>query len=757
VYVAGAYRDENEHYRLTGALREVRVYGRVLSGADAVAHAELFRHRLIKPPRYQVEVGPCLQFVGRDTAVLWWESEEPTPTLLEYGLDENDLHRIQDPEPKTRHEVILQVPKQKHPYRYRIGGEAEGQVVWTDDFECDTFFNFNPAAILPQNDTMDAEVRRSAESILASTGIKRGVCLFLGCQDPELPLALAVQSELRILVVNTDPEKTEAARRRFLASGLYGVRLSARHVPAWSELPFSPWFANLIVGSSIDGPGQWEIESELIARFLRPSGGVAILESPAGEGERQRQRALLDALKETAGQRGSFLAQNVNGWLRIERGGVPGAGEWSHQYGTAANSAYGGESLGGARGTADLEVQWIGRPGPRAQPDRNGRKPSPLARGGRLFVQGLQRVVTLDAFNGTVLWSLEIPPLHRFNLPRDCSNWCATDDAVFLAIADRCWRVGAASGVVEHTYPVVPGRREGWKYDWGFLSLQRGRVIGSSTKQGSAFVDYWGGADAGWYDAVSGSATFKVCSENLFALERDSGRRLWDYGKGLIINSTITIANGNLFFLENRHSRVTGGDSHRIGQPELWQELYLVAVGLEDGNVIWEQPVSPMPGIVVVYMAQSDDRLVLVTSGNGRYQVSCHSDQDGSELWVENFAWPSDNHGGHMARPAIEGSRVYVRPRTFDLATGKLLEFTVPGGGCGTYAAINGGLIFRNSNVTLWNAVSGEVSSWSRLRPDCWLSTIPADGLLLSPEAGGGCSCGSWLETSIAFRPVGAH
>jgi len=757
VYVAGAYRDENEHYRLTGALREVRVYSRALSGGDAVAHAELFRHRLIKPPRYRVEVGPCLRFVGRDTATLWWESKQPTPTLLEYGLDEDDVHRIQDPKPKTRHEVILQVPKKDHTYRYRIGGEVEGQLAWTDDFECDTFFNFNPAAILPQSDTMGAKVRRSAENILASTGIRRGLCLLLGCQDPEIALALAAQSELRILVVNTDPEKTEAARQRFLTSGLHGVRLSARHVASWSELPFSSWFANLILWPDALNSGPYEIEGDLIARCLRPSGGVAFLGSPAGEVGRQGQRALLDALDEAMGQPGSFTSRSMSGWLRVERGSLSGAGEWSHQYGTAANSAYGGESLGGARGTADLEVQWIGRPGPRAQPDRNGRKPSPLARDGRLFVQGLQRVIAVDAFNGTVLWSLEIPPLRRFNLPRDCSNWCATDDAVFLAIGERCWRVGATSGVVDQTYPVVPGRREGWSYDWGFLSLQGERVIGSSTKQGSAFVEYWGGSDAGWYDAVSGAATHKVCSENLFALDRDSGRRLWLYDKGLVVNSTITIANGNMFFLENRHPKVTGGGSHRIGHQELWEELYLVAVDLEEGRAIWEQPVSPMPGIVAVYMAQSTDRLVLVTSGNGQYQVTCYGDRDGHKLWAEDFAWPSDNHGGHMARPAIVGSHVYVRPHTLDLYTGNTLELTVPGGGCGTYAGIDGGLVFRNSNVTLWNAASGAVSSWSRLRPDCWLSTIPAGGLLLSPEAGGGCSCGSWLETSIAFRPVGAR
>ena len=60
----------------------------------------------------------------------------------------------------------------------------------------------------------------------------------------------------------------------------------------------------------------------------------------------------------------------------------------------------------------------------------------------------------------------------------------------------------------------------------------------------------------------------------------------------------------------------------------------------------------------------------------------------------------------------------------------------------------------RGDTLAMWNRHQGDASTWSRLRPDCWLSTIPADGMLLSPEGGGGCSCGSWLETSIVFKPI---
>ena len=89
------------------------------------------------------------------------------------------------------------------------------------------------------------------------------------------------------------------------------------------------------------------------------------------------------------------------------------------------------------------------------------------------------------------------------------------------------------------------------------------------------------------------------------------------------------------------------------------------------------------------------------------------------------------------------------------MQTGQAEDKPVPAGGCGTYAATSQLLVYRAGSVTLWDFEQNKASSWSRLRPDCWISTIPACGLILSPEAGGGCSCGVWLETSLAFRPKG--
>jgi len=590
-------------------------------------------------------------------------------------------------------------------------------------FECDTHFDYNLPAIpdraspYPDDGALSA---RAAEDILAAAGIGRGICLVLGCGDGRLAYEIAKRANVRVIGFDTDAKNVAAARQALHEAGMYGARVIVHLVDSLDHLPCIGGFANLIV--SEHSPA-----SEEVHRLLRPGGGIALLGQPGGE-----------------------LA-------RIERPPLEGTGVWSHQYGWAGSAAYGGETLQRARSTDELEVQWLGRPGPRYQPDRNGRKPAPLAINGRLFGQGRRRIVALDAYNGAVIWSLEIPAFARFNMPRDCGNWCADSDYVFAAVKDKCWRIDAADGTVSKTFDLLPGDKTGWAWDWGYVGDGGANVIGSAVKRGSAFVGFAGHVN--WYDAREGEPTFKVCSENLFALDKQTGETRWTHAGGVIINSTIAMGQGRVYFAECRNEAVCASDSRRVGMPELWQDLFLVALDVNTGAKLWDEPLDTSPGSVVYYLAHSGSKLILMASDNAdeKYHTYCFDAADGSALWDAHFDWMSDNHGGHMSHPAVAGGRVFVRPRVLDLETGKLLDVHMPGGGCGTYALTDHTVIFRSAHVTMWDFESGASTSWHRLRPGCWISTVPACGMVLSPEAGGGCSCGSWLETSIAFMPKAAE
>ncbi|MCF7762882.1 MAG: PQQ-binding-like beta-propeller repeat protein [Verrucomicrobia bacterium] len=750
-YEIGAYHDANEHYRMNGMLREVRVYGRSLAPAEAAAHAR--ENAIQARRRFELAAGPILEFTGLDGAVVRWETNEPVPTLLEWGTDETDMRTISDDRPKTRHTAILKNLGRHRTYQYVVKGLVEGELLETSPYECDTFFNYNLPPVPTDSHGSDQQHSRVAEDILHRSGVTAGICLLLGSDNGKLGLELARRSEMRVVVVDTDLARIEATRKALQPSGVYGARVAARWVASFSEIPFTQSSVNLIVSNPFRAADQIPEDVAPIAQLLRPDGGVALLGASSDAGAvaaPARASAWIQSARFVSGVAGTSTAP----WARFDRGALPGTGKWSHQYGTADNSAFGGESLMGASRTEEFEVQWMGRPGPRAQPDRNGRKPSPLSANGRLFVQGLHRVIGLDAHNGSVLWSREIPALQRFNMPRDCSNWCVDEENVYIAIDGRCLRFDAATGQVSKEYNVLPGAETASAHEWSYISIQGDQLIGSTIKQGNSFTDYWGGSDAGWYDATSGPATYKVCSEQLFSLDRQSGETRWIYRNGRIINSTLSISDDHAYFVECRNAKVLASPSDRVGLPELWENLFLVNLDVRTGKVVWEEPIAPVAGEVVFYMACGTRALALVSSGSKAYHVYTHGLTDGKPLWNISFDWLKDNHGGHMARPAIVGNTLYVRPQVFDLLTGVPREQTIPGGGCGTYAATLNALFFRNSNVTVWSAEGGESSSWSRLRPDCWLSTIPAAGLLLSPEAGGGCSCGSWMETSLAFAPI---
>ncbi|MCA9112631.1 MAG: methyltransferase domain-containing protein, partial [Planctomycetaceae bacterium] len=557
IFDIGAQHDSDTFHPMYGMLHEVRLYDR------AVPLDELTRRFADKYDKFnepiELETGPYLRFETPTTAHIRWETAGPMPTRLVL-LDRGNSRRFEHDTPTTSHEMIVDdLPRDRMLHYYiekYIEKEVDGVVSNTIELELDTHFNFSspviPEGAQPFKD--DAAIASAAKSILNRCEFPRGVCLVIGNGDGRLAWELARQSDLRIIGVDTDTEKVAAAREAFIKAGVYGSRVAVHHVESYDKLPFVGRIANMIVSEKLLTIGKASLDMEEAFRVLRPEGGLICLGRPNGDetfdvDEVSRSLSAVGLEPQTT-QDGSGT------WITAVRPALEGAGEWSHLYGRADNSAFGGEELAGASTTGEMNIQWIGRPGPRAQPDRNGRKPSPLSTGGRLFVQGLHRIIALDAFNGTVLWALEIPSLERFNMPRDCSNWCADEQFVYIAAKDKCWQINAVTGDIEAFHPVVGGSREDWTYDWGFIAQTDNFVLGSAEKAGTAFVSFWGDAGAGWYDARSGPATFKVCSDAVFARRKSDGSPAWSYEEGVIINSTITVADGKLCFVESRHPDV---------------------------------------------------------------------------------------------------------------------------------------------------------------------------------------------------------
>ncbi len=750
----GAQHDSDSFHPMYGMLHEVRVYDRAATPDELTRRYEEKRDKFNVP--IELATGPYARFDTPTTARIRWETATPMPSRLVL-LDRGHARRFEDAQPKTAHELIIDELPRDRMLHYFIEKEVDGQVSNSLELELDTHFNFSsptiPAGAQPFPE--DERIAAAAKHMLGECGFDRGVCLVIGNGEGRLAWELVKQSDLRVIGIDTDTEKVASARQALLNAGVYGSHVAVHHVDSYDDLPFVGRIANLIVSERVLTDGDPVGEAEEMFRVLRPDGGVICLGRPTGDGSFDAA-GVSQSISKTGLKPNTESADNGT-WLTAVRPPLDGAGEWSHLYGRADNSAFGGEELSGASTTSEMNVQWIGRPGPRAQPDRNGRKPSPLSTSSRLFVQGLHRIIALDAFNGTVIWALEIPSLERFNMPRDCSNWCADEEFVYIAARDKCWQIDAATGEIAVFHPVVDGSREDWSYDWGFIAQEGDLLLGSAVKAGTAFTSFWGDAGAGWYDARSGPATFKVCSDGLFAKHKADGSDAWSYQEGVIINSSITVAADHVYFVECRHPQVKQSQARRVGSDELWEQQFLVALNLQSGEKVWEQPLDTADGKVAFYLAAGADALVINASTNNQFEVSTYEATDGTHRWTQTFDWfeKKGDHGKAIQRPAIVGGMVYVKPKVMELATGEIQSLEMPKGKCGTYAATTQSLIFRTTEITMWNTLSGSMSSWDRMRPGCWLSTIPASGMILSPEGGGGCSCGSWMEMSVGFMPDG--
>jgi len=726
-YDIGAYHDRDEHFHLTGAIAEVRVYDTAVETKLLSLHADQFQATNAK---YEFTVTPRLQFTSPTEAHLFWETAETCITELAYQHGD-EIRRVVGKTPTTRHIAKLTGLKRDRIYSYQIRGMQAEKLVESESFECDTYFNFSPTKV--DLSALKPTVDIKLVELLSK---KKGLALMLGTTQRDGLLAFAQQSNLRLIILETDPGLVLTTRHMVRQLGLYGSQVSVHHIESYDSIPITGGVFNAVFAQS-----NFEMipaNAAEVVRLLAP-GGVAL------------------APKETFAKWSSNLDKTN---IKIEDEGtehvritkLPSAsfGNWTHLYGNADNSAYAGEALGGARSMEELEVQWLGRPGARYQSDRSGRKPGPLSANGRLFLQGHQRIIALDAFNGGILWSQEMPYFGRQNMPRDCANWCVDDEFIYAVVKDRCWKLNAHDGDVRAHLSLPKRSGNDTKREWGYVSVQGDALIGTAQPKEAAFVSFWG--KEGWYDQLTGDSILKVCSNELFAMAHTNGAIRWRH-EGVVINATITIADDVVYFCEARSEAAKAATSGRINGEALWSDLHLVALNLKTGEPIFDKPLPEVTGDVGIWLSAGEGKLALVTSGSNKFQVYVHDATTGKETWQTSFAWRANHHGGPISKPAIVKGSLMVRPRVFDLATGKLKEVTMPGGKCGTYAASDNALFMRSGEITMWDRESGDSTRWSRLRPDCWLSTIPAGGMLLSPEGGGGCSCGSWMETSIAFKP----
>ncbi len=339
----------------------------------------------------------------------------------------------------------------------------------------------------------------------------------------------------------------------------------------------------------------------------------------------------------------------------------------------------------------------------------------------------------------------------------------ADDDHLYIAVRETCRRILAATGEETGRYTLAMPSKIPVKdvYDWGYLASTDDLIVGSGVRKGSFFTD----ARGPWYDGnntLSEWQNAKVCSDFLFAVEKDNGNILWKYD-GLIINTAIAIGDDTVFFVENRNKLLVDNSDfflRRINVQELWEDTYLVALNALTGDKQWEQKVSFVPGKNVFYLACAHNTVIAVSSPYTHYQMYAFNAKDGKLLWEKNSKYRVENpdrydHGVHLQHPVIIDDIIFQEPLSYTLNKGEQYVVAVNrgGGGCGSLSASSEFIFGWKDNPYMYdlNNKGDEIPLTRTTRPGCWINMIPANGLLLIPEASSGCSCNHPVQTSMAF------
>lgn len=343
----------------------------------------------------------------------------------------------------------------------------------------------NPAApASPERGTSPGE--------LDATGVRDGYCLVFGLGSGELVEDVLRQSDLQVIAVDPDARKVDALRRRLHAEGLHGVR-AAVHVGDPLAFAWPPYLASLIISGDLEvaGLGAAVVGPEGVHRAfeaLRPYGGVLCLALP--DGLRQAFRRAVDEAR-LEGAR----VRRVGRWTLLERvGRLPGSGDWTHQYGDAANSCVSPDALV----KPPLGLLWFGGPSHREILPRHGHGPSEQVVGGRLIIEGPDILRAVDVYTGRLLWQVSLPGVgaaynntsHQPGANSLGSNYASVEDGIYVAMGELCLRLDPANGARLSEFRLPRAEGETGRPRWGAIAVWEELLVAGASPMQFFSTDY---------------------------------------------------------------------------------------------------------------------------------------------------------------------------------------------------------------------------------------------------------------------------
>lgn len=611
------------------------------------------------------------------------------------------------------------------------------------------------------------EVLTRARALLEPLDDLGGYALVFGWEDDGLVEALLAESKMSIAVVDPDIATVERQRRRFDEMGLYGTRVTF-HEGDPHSFRAPPYVAHLVIAGESQArkfekdPGMLSVAYQSV----RPYGGALFLpHSAAPESAPDLENA---KVQETSA-----------GCLIVREGALPGAADWTHQYGDIGNTVKSDDS----RVRAPLGVLWFGGNSNTDVLPRHGHGPPEQVTGGRLIIEGMNSLSARDVYTGRMVWRHDFDDLGTFGIyynetyadtPLSTAynqkhipgangrgtNYVATPDSVYVAVGKECRVLDAGNGELTRTIPIRDNQDD--PAQWGFIGVYEDLLIGGDDF--SHATVRLGGAKSRSESTIEDYSA----SDGIAVFDRNDGQLLWRAkARHGFLHNGIVAGRGLIYCLDKLTSHGEGLLKRR-GR-DLPEDYRVVAFDALTGESVWETE-EDIFGTWLGYSSEHDcllqagakasDRLGSET-GDG---MAAYRGKTGKVMWRDlerSYTGPCIIHN----RSIFTGANSYAKSGgVFDLLTGKQRLVTNPltgkkepwrlnrTYGCNTIVASEHLLTFRSGAAGYYDleSMSG-TGNLGGFKSGCTSNLVVANGVLNAPDYTRTCSCSYQNQTSLAL------
>jgi len=594
----------------------------------------------------------------------------------------------------------------------------------------------------------------SVKAIVEASGIKGGLVVVIGCDDPALLADLRAVGPYLVHGLDCDRGKVAAARKHLGQKNLYGPVTVSRLRGV--QLPYVDSLVNMIVVT-----GHTPIPVEEMTRVLSPGGVIADIHKSKVEITRKEWPAELD--------------------------------EWTHYLYDASNNAVSKDTVVGPL----QGLRWTCGPRYARSHEHFASLSAMVTAAGRVFyiidegpicsvyLPPKWKLVARDAFSGVLLWKKPITNWEahlrgfRSGPPEIGRRMVAKEDRLYVSLgyAEPVTVLDAATGKQIASLSGTSGARE-LLLTGGVLYVladdmtaaqhdERKDWMNQAILRSSPTLEIWRRFPKGAFPMYG--------TQRIVAIKTGSGKLLWKKefkDPGEIAPTTMAVDDGKICFQTVSHMICLDAAEGS----ELWRSSRPIATS----RYSWCTPTLVIHGGVVLTVDRKASDNVgksppargsewIISSGGSQKkqeaEMVAFSLDDGKELWhascSENYNVPLDVFviGGvvwvgnlrHGDDPGFTQGR--------DLKSGKVVA-TLP-----AQKAWGHHRCYRNKATVRWilvgrggvqflNPKSGTYRNSSLARGSCQYGVMPANGLLYAPQHSCACNPKSLLIGLNALSPL---